>query len=151
MIAAVEIADTLPAGADAVKKQPARKPRQRMSRSQMKEYLAKKIHALEMAQAAISVYEQALDMFHSEYERLQDYFLTIADRQLLEVQAEYGTDFPKLEELRKHAQEIANRCLPYGLQWEWKWHLRVMVEEKKIPPCYADFYKLDDVEKITRR
>lgn len=151
MIAAVEIADTLPAGAEAVKNQPARRPRKRMNQSQMKEYLAKKMRELEMAQAAITIYEQAIDMFHCEYERLQEYFQTMADRQLLEVQADYGTNLPKLEVLRAHAQTIANRCLPHGLAWDWKWHLRAMVEAKKLPPCYAIIYKLEEEDKITRK
>lgn len=151
MIAAVEIADTLPAGADTVKKQPARKPRQRMSRSQMKEYLAKKLHALEMAQAAIAVEDYVLTSFHCEYERLQDYFIAIADRRLFEVLAEYGADPPvELATLRQHAQEIARECLPYGLSWEWKLHLRLMVEDKALPPCYSDFYKLDEPDMLTR-
>ena len=150
MIAAVEIADTLPAGTDA-KNQPIRRPRKRMNQSQMKEYLAKKMRELEMAQAAITIYEQAIDMFHCEYERLQEYFQTMADRQLLEVQADYGTNLPKLEVLRAHAQTIANRCLPHGLSWDWKWHLRAMVEEKKLPPCYSTIYKLEEEDKITRR
>ena len=150
MIAAVEIADTLPAGTDA-KNQPIRRPRKRMNQSQMKEYLAKKMRELEMAQAAITIYEQAIDMFHCEYERLQEYFHTMADRQLLEVQADYGTNLPKLEVLRAHAQTIANRCLPHGLSWDWKWHLRAMVEEKKLPPCYSTIYKLEEEDKITRR
>ena len=151
MIAAVEITDTLPAGADAVKKQPARKPRQRMSRSQMKEYRAKKLHALEMAQAAISISDTVLGLLHSEYERLQDYFTTVADRRLFEVLSEYGADQPtKLATLRRHAQEIASECLPFGLSWDWKAYLRVMVEEKALPPCYSDFYKLDEPDMLTR-
>lgn len=151
MIAAVEITDTLPAGASPVKSESVRRPRKRMNQSQMKEYLAKKMRELEMAQAAITIYEQSIDMFHCEYERLQDYFLTMADRQLLEVQAEYGTNLPKLEVLRSAAQTIANRCLPHGLPWDWKWHLRAMVEGGKLPPCYSTFYKLEEEDKITRR
>lgn len=150
MIAAVKITDTLPAGADE-KKQAGSRPRKRMNQSQMKEYLAKKMRELEMAQAAITIYEQAVDMFHCEYERLQDYFLTVADRQLLEVQADYGTNLPKLETLRTAAQTIANRCLPHGLEWDWKWHLRAMVEGESLPPIYSTIYKLEEVEKITRR
>ncbi|MBQ3217744.1 MAG: hypothetical protein IJB33_02600 [Akkermansia sp.] len=151
MIAAVEITDTLPAGADAVKKQPARKPRKSMSRSQMKEYLAKKLHALEMAQAAIAIEDSVLTLFQCEYERLQDYFIAIADRRLFEVLSEYGAYPPtKLATLRQHAQEIANVCLPYGLKWDWKLHLRLMVEDKALPPCYSDFYKLDEPDMLTR-
>lgn len=150
MIAAVEITDTLPAGADAVKKQPARKPRKRMNRSQMKEYLAKKMHALEMAQAAIAIEDYVLSSFQCEYERLQDYFIAVADRRFFEVLAEYGTESPRLSELKKHAQEIANVCLPYGLEWDWKFHLRLMVEDKVLPPCYSDFYKLNEPEMLTR-
>lgn len=150
MIATVEIADTLPDVADAVKKQPARRPRKAMNRMQMKEYLAKKIRALEMAQASITIYDRAINMFHCEYERLQDYFLTMADRQLLEVQASYGLNPPGLKELREEAQNIANRCLPYGLPWDWKWHLRSMVEQKALPPLYSEIYKLDVEDKITR-
>ena len=150
MIAAVEIADTLPAGADAVKKQPARKPRQRMTRSQMKEYLAKKLHALEMAQAAIAISDTVLGLLHSEYERLQDYFITVADRRLFELLADEGAVPIKRETLRRYAQEIASECLPYGLPWDWKAYLRAMVEDKALPPCYSDFYKLDEPDMLTR-
>ncbi len=150
MIATVEITDTLPAGADAVKKQPASKPRKSMSRSQMKEYLAKKLHALEMAQAAIAISDTVLGMLHSEYERLQDYFITVADRRLFELLADEGTVPIKREALRRHAQEIASECLPYGLPWDWKAYLRAMVEDKTLPPCYSDFYKLDEPDMLTR-
>lgn len=150
MIAAVEITDIQPAGAEAVKKQPARKPRQSMSRSQMKEYLAKKLHALEMAQAAIAISDSVLCLLHSEYERLQDYFVTVANRRLFEVLADEGTVPIKREALRRYAQDIASECLPYGLEWDWKAYLRAMVEDKALPPCYSDFYKLDEPEKLTR-
>lgn len=134
-----------------MKKQPARKPRQRMSRNQMKEYLAKKLHALEMAQAAISISDTVLWLLHSEYERLQDYFTTVADRRLFEVLADEGVVPIKRETLRRYAQEIASECLPYGLPWDWKAYLRVMVEEKALPPCYSDFYKLDEPDMLTRK
>lgn len=104
-----------------------------------------------MAQAAIAISDTVLGLLHSEYERLQDYFTTVADRRLFEVLADEGAVPIKRKTLRRYAQEIASECLPYGLPWDWKAYLRATVEDKALPPCYSNLYKLDEPDMLTRK
>ena len=135
----------------ATNKQPARTIRRRMTLPQKRDYYAKKIHALEMAQASLAIEEYALSLFHSEYERMQDYFITVAEKHLFEALAEYGAEPVRLSEIRQRAQEIANVCLPYGLKWEWKAHLQMLTEDKVLPPCYTDIFKLEEKEILEKQ
>ncbi len=104
---------------------------------------------LETLQAAIVFEDKILDCFHSEYERLQDLFQVGADTRLFLYLAECRGAFPKLEILRAKAQEIAAKALPYGMQWDWKWYLR-LVKEKELPSFLKDLYKLEEQDNITR-
>lgn len=149
MKAAVKITDTLPAGADE-KKLAGSRPRRRLTNAQIREHIAKKMRELELLQAAITISERAIDCFHNEYEKMQEYFLSTADRRFFAILAEYGANFPRLEELREHAQAIARQYLPYGLTWDWKWYLREMVKESALPPCVAMMYRLEEKELLGR-
>jgi hypothetical protein len=132
------------------KNKPARRPSRRMSVEQLREKINKKMRALELMQAAMEIEEHAVSCIHCEYERMQEYMLSMADRQLFARLVEYGARFPRLEELRGHAQEIAKKYLPQGLPWDWKWYLRELVKDAALPPVFATMYNLEEKEMLGR-